>query len=325
MRARLALGGAAIGNLYRAVTDAAAEDTVCAALEAGIGLIDTAPYYGHGLAEQRLGAALRRWRGAKPLLSSKVGRVLDPVAPGDVGDFGFVDVPPFRPRFDYSRAGVRRSLEQSFARLGVERLDIALVHDVGQGVHGAAHADVLRVVLDETLPELEEAKRAGLVGAIGLGVNEWEVCAEVLQRAPLDVVLLAGRYTLLEQPALNSGFFDLCQQRGVRVLAAGVFNSGLLATPPSASSTYNYAVAPPVIVARATELWEACTRFGAAPQAAALQFAGAHPAVDWVVVGARSAAEIADLVRWRDEAIAPQLWDDLKRRGFIAAEAPAPA
>ncbi len=324
MLPRFGFGGAAIGNLYRAVSDEDARAALHAALSQGVTLIDTAPYYGHGLSETRIGAALRAWTGPKPMLSTKVGRVLDPVAPGETGDFGYVDTLPFRPRFDYSRDGVRRSLESSFARLGVERVDIALIHDIGANNHGAAHGAVMAQVLEETLPALKAARSEGLIGAIGIGVNEWEVSAEVLQHANLDYILLAGRYTLLEQPALSSGLLDLCTARGVRVLAAGVFNSGLLATAPSPASTYNYETALPQIVAQASRLWALCASFGVAPQAAALQFPLAHPAVACVVVGARSAGEIDDLVRWRAEPIPDALWDALKREGFILGDAPTP-
>lgn len=322
---RLGLGGAGLGNLYRAVSEADAEATVHAALAQGFGLIDTAPYYGHGLSEMRIGRALGAWRGARPVLSSKVGRVLEPLAAGEsAADFGFADPAPFAPRFDYSRGGVRRSLESSLERLGVARLDIALVHDIGAMTHGAANTELLRQVLDEALPELAAAREEGLIGAIGLGVNEVEVCADVLERAPLDCILLAGRYTILEQPALTSGLLARCAARGVRLLAAGVFNSGLLATQPTAVSTYNYAAAPGEILARAERLWALCASFGVEPQAAAVQFPAAHPVVAHVVVGARSAAEIADIARWRAATLPKDLWTALKRQGLIAAEAPTP-
>jgi D-threo-aldose 1-dehydrogenase len=319
------LGGAALGNLYRAVSDESARAAVHAALARGLTLIDTAPYYGHGLSETRIGAALRLWTGAPPLLSTKVGRVLDPVSPAETGDFGFVEALPFRPRFDYSRDGVRRSLDGSFARLGVDKVDIALIHDIGVQTHGASAHAVLAQVLDETLPALEAARDEGLIKAIGIGVNEWEVCVEVLRRAPLDCILLAGRYTLLEQPALASGMLDLCDERGVRVLAAGVFNSGLLATPPSPSSTYNYESAPADIVARASRLWTLCGSFNVAPQAAAVQFPLAHPAVSTVLVGLRSAEEVDDLARWRAVSIPNVLWDALKAEGLIVTDAPTPS
>src|SRR5882724_7637232 len=202
------LGCAPLGNLYRRLSNEAAFATIHAALMAGISYLDTAPFYGHGRSEQRIGEALRARTGPRPRLSTKVGRVLDPVAPGGEGDFGYADPLPFRPRFDYSKDGVRRSLEGSLSRLGVARIDMALIHDIGRLTHGEAHPVLLRRVLDETLPALEQARSEGLVGAIGIGVNECEVCLELLAHAPLDCILLAGRYTLLEQPALTSGLLD---------------------------------------------------------------------------------------------------------------------
>jgi D-threo-aldose 1-dehydrogenase len=320
----LGLGGAGLGNLYRAIDEDQAIGAVHAALAARFGLIDTAPYYGHGLSETRIGKALRTWRGARPLLSTKVGRVLDPVAPGEQGDFGFADPLPFRPRFDYSRDGIKRSLEGSLERLGVERIDVALIHDIGSLTHGEDHPRLLKQVLDETLPELEAARGKGLIGQIGIGVNEWEVCVELLSRASLDCILLAGRYTLLEQPALSSGMLDLCAARGVRVFAAGVFNSGLLATRPVPSSTYDYAPAAPEILERAGRLWAICESFGVEPQAAALRFPLAHRAVAAIIVGARSACEVEDLARWRQAPCPDGLWEELKRGGFIDAAAPVP-
>lgn len=319
---RWGFGGAAIGGLYRPVDAFEAQAAVHAGLSADFGLIDTAPYYGHGLSELRLGEALRAWTGPRPMISSKVGRVLDPAEPDRSGRFGFFDTAPFVPRFDYSRDGVRRSLEGSFERLGVAKLDAALVHDVGAATHGVEHERVLRQVLDETLPELERAREQGLVDRIGLGVNEWEVCVAVMQRARIDCVLLAGRYTLLEQPALTSGMLNLCVEQGVSVMAAGVFNSGLLATPPGAASMYNYEAASADIVAKAQAIWRVCAEHGVAPQAAALAFPALHPAVSTVIVGMRSAAEVAEIAAWRSQPIPPALWDDLKRGGFIDASAP---
>lgn len=318
------LGCAPIGNLYRAISDAQAIATVHAALAGGIGYLDTAPYYGHGRSESRIGDALSGWNGARPVLSTKVGRVLEPVAPGKEGDFGFVDPPPFRPRFDYSRGGVRRALEASLARLGVERIDIALIHDIGRTTHGDAHPMVMRQVLEETIPELRVARDEGKLRWIGIGVNECEVCLELPQLAELDCILLAGRYTLLEQPALTTGLLDLCTARGVRLLAAGVFNSGLLAAKPSGASKYNYENAPAEIRARAQELWDVCESYGVSPQAAAVQFPAAHPAMASTIVGARSPEEVADILRWRTESVPAGLWTALKKDGFIAADAPVP-
>jgi D-threo-aldose 1-dehydrogenase len=318
------LGGAAIGNLYRATSDADAEATIHAALAGRLGFIDTAPFYGHGRSETRIGAALKSWAGPRPLLSSKVGRVLDPVMPGEEGDFGFADPMPFRPRFDYSRAGVRASLEASLTRLGVDKLDIALVHDISPLVHGDEYPRQLKIVLDEALPELEAARAEGLVARIGLGVNETATCLDISERAPLDCVLLAGRYTLLEQGALTSCALDALHARGVSVIAAGVFNSGLLASAPSPESTYNYQPAPADMLARAARIWRICAGFGIPAQAAALRFPGAHPAIACVLVGARSAGEIADLLRWRAAAIPNELWAALTSERMLAEGAPTP-
>jgi D-threo-aldose 1-dehydrogenase len=321
----MGLGGAGIANLYRSVSADAAEATVHAALERGFHLIDTAPYYGHGLSETRIGRALASWRGPRPLICSKVGRVLVPVPPGAEGDFGFVDPLPYRPEFDYSRDGVRRSLDGSFHRLGIDKLDIALVHDIGARVHEQEHAQRMREFFDETWPALEEARAEGLVDRIGVGVREWEVCVEILDRAPIDVVMLAGRYTLLEQPALTSGMLDLCLHHGVRVLAAGVFNSGLLASKPSRESTYEYLPVSADVLARAFDLWNACEELGVPPPAAALQFPLLHPAIATVVVGPRSIAEVEQLARWQKTPIPVDFFDALRRRGLIHQEAPRPA
>jgi D-threo-aldose 1-dehydrogenase len=318
------LGCAPLGNLYRPLSDAQALATIHSALAAGISYLDTAPFYGHGRSEQRIGEALRAWPGPRPALSTKVGRVLDPVTPGEEGDFGYADPLPFRPRFDYSKDGVRRSLEGSLSRLGVARVDIALIHDIGRLTHGDAHPVLMRQVLDEALPALEQARSEGRIRWIGIGVNECEVCLELLERAPLDCILLAGRYNLLEQPALTSGLLALCAQRGTKLIAAGVFNSGLLATPPSAGSRYNYVNVPTPILARAQSLWQTCAAFGVAPQAAALQFPACHPVVASTIVGAKSPDEIAQIMAWRRASIPAALWTALKKDGFIAPDAPVP-
>lgn len=312
------LGGASIGNLYRAVSDAEAVATVHAALEAGLSYIDTAPYYGHGRSETRIGMALREWSGARPIISTKVGRALDPDSA--LGDSGFADPMPFRPRFDYSRAGVRASIEGSLQRVGVSRVDIVLVHDIGRAEHGSEYGAQLSRVLDEALPELDAMRSEGLLSFIGIGVNEPGPVLDILARAPLDCALIAGRYTLLEQPALE--MLERCAEAGVRAIVGGVFNSGLLASLPGADSTYNYATAPAPVVARAQAIWSACEQLGAVPQAAALRFPLTHRAVASVVVGARSPREVAEIAAWRDAPLPLTLWNALKLEGFIAHAAP---
>lgn len=319
------LGCAPIGNLYRPLSDDQAIATVHAALRAGVRYLDTAPYYGHGRSEQRIGEALRGWSGPRPTLSTKVGRVLDPVTPGNEGDFGYADPLPFRPRFDYSRDGVRRSLESSLARLGVDRVDIAFIHDIGRLTHGEAHPAVMQQVLDQTLPALDAARGAGLIKWIGIGVNECEVCIELLGRASPDCVLLAGRYTLLEQPALTTGLLDLCLKKGTKLIAAGVFNSGLLATKPTASSPYNYGDVPKEVLERAQELWGVCEAFDVPPQAAAVQFPAFHPATIATIVGAKHPDEVAQVLQWRRMPVPAALWTRLKKDGFIVGDAPTQA
>jgi D-threo-aldose 1-dehydrogenase len=319
---KIGLGGAGLGNLYRAVSDAEAAAAIEAALSGGISLIDTAPYYGHGLGEARIGVVLHSWGGRKPVLSTKVGRILEACAPRDVGDFGFVDPLPMRPRFDYSRSGIRHSLEGSLERLGLERVDIALVHDVGRQTHGEAHLPVLRQVIGEAIPELERMRSEGLIRYIGIGVNECDVCFDVMREVRLDCILLAGRYTAIEQPALTSGLLDLCAERGVRILAGGIFNSGLLSDTPSRQSTYNYLPATPEALSRAQRFWEICGRFGVPPQAAAIQFPIGHPAVSTVLIGARSATEVAKGLEWRNMPIPAALWMALKEAHLIEPSAP---
>ncbi len=314
----LGLGTAALGNLYRAVTDETAEATTRAALAAGIGYIDTAPHYGQGLSERRLGQALH---GRPATLSTKVGRVLHPISPppppGTVRH-GFVDGDAFEPAFDYSYDGVMRSFAASRQRLGEAPVAILLAHDLGALTHGAASGAHMRDFLDGGFSAMAELKAAGQVQAVGLGVNEWQVAEEVLAACDLDVVLLAGRYTLLEQTALDS-FLPLCQRRGVSVIAGGPFNSGILA----GDIHYDYDVAPPAIVARVKAIEAVCTAHGVTLAAAALHFPLTHPAVACVLAGMASPDQVeANLALWRTE-IPPALWDDLKTAGLLHGDTPA--
>lgn len=312
----LGFGSAALGNLYRAVTDDAAAAAMRAAFEAGIGYVDTAPHYGQGLSERRVGRAVAE---QEVTLSTKVGRVLRPIAqsaPGTVRH-GFVDGDAFEPEFDYSYDGVMRSFEDSRRRLDGARVSILLAHDLGLATHGDDAPRHMRDFLGGGYRAMAELKAAGEVQAIGLGVNEWQVCEEVLTSVDLDTVLLAGRYTLLEQTALDS-FLPLCQRRGVSVIAAGPFNSGILA----GDVHYNYDVAPPEIVTKVKALAAVCTAHGVPLAAAALQFPLAHPAVACVLAGMADAAQVAaNLALWQ-VAIPPALWDDLKSEGLLRADTP---
>ena len=312
----LGLGCAAFGNLYAAVPEGAVADALAAAVEAGVRYFDTAPYYGHGLSEARLGALLPGAEGV--LLSTKVGRSL---AQGEApGETGFVDAAFARPYFDYSRDAVLRQVEESLVRLRRDRIDILYVHDIGALVHGVDHPARFREALDGAFPALAELKAQGVVGRIGIGVNEIAVCLETLAEVDLDLILLAGRYTLLEQGPLER-LLPLCLDRGVGVVVGGPFNSGVLA----GGSHYDYAGVPPAVAARVQRMQALALRHGIALPAAALQFPLAHPAVVSVIPGARSAAEVRSNAAAMGEAIPAAFWAELKQEGLVHAGAPVPA
>jgi D-threo-aldose 1-dehydrogenase len=313
----LGFGAAALGNLYRAISDATARSCLDAALDAGIGYIDTAPHYGQGLSERRVGVAV-------PLgitVSSKVGRVLTPVAPSPAGTerHGFVDGDPFEPVFDYSYDGVLRSFESSQKRLHRERIDILLAHDLGHETHAADAPAHMKAFLEGGLRAMHDLKAQGLAGAIGLGVNEWQVCEEVMANADLDVVLLAGRYTLLEQGALET-FLPLCEAKGVSVIVGGPFNSGIL----TGGDHYDYGRVPPDICDRVTRLKTVCAAHNVPLAAAALQFPLAHPAVACVIPGMADAAEVTANTALFGHDLPSALWDDLKTEGLLHDCAPIP-
>nr|WP_303657438.1 aldo/keto reductase [Asticcacaulis aquaticus] len=313
----MGFGAAAIGNLYQPVTDADAAATVAAAVEAGIDYIDTAPRYGQGLSERRLGATLPK----NVTLSSKAGRVLSPITPPPPGTerHGFVDGDPFEEHFDYSYSGIMRSFEDSLKRLKRERIDILLAHDLGRETHGGQHDYHLQTFLRGGLEAMQNLKAQGLIGAIGLGVNESAICDQVMSAADIDVVLLAGRYTLLEQAPLD-GFFDRCAAKGVSIIAAAPFNSGMLAD----GQHYNYAAPPADIVDRVVRLKAVCAAHGVPLAAAALQFPLAHPVVVSVLTGMNSPAQVETNSALFRHPIPPALWADLKAEGLLSDAAPVP-
>lgn len=321
---RLGLGGAPLGNLFEAVSDDNARQLVEAAWRSGCRSFDTAPHYGHGLSERRLGDALRGRPRDAFVLSSKVGRLLTPDAAAPRAQHGYVDLLPFRQAWDFSAAGTRRSVEDSLQRLGLARLDVAYVHDPDAATHGAQAPGVLRQVLDETLPALRQLQTEGLVGAIGLGTNDVAVVLQVLAEADLDVLMLAGRYSLLDHSALPE-LLPLCTARGVRVALGGVFNSGILATGTrGGAATFNYAPAAGPWLERTARIEAVCQAFGVPLRAAALQFPLAHPAVDLVMLGARQAAEWEDAQAMLQHPAPPEFWAALQAQDLIPAGAPTP-
>ncbi|WP_189806547.1 aldo/keto reductase [Streptomyces tanashiensis] len=311
----LAFGAAAIGNLFTAVTDAEAEQAVHTAWDAGVRYFDTAPHYGLGLSERRLGAALRSRPRNQYVVSSKVGRLLEPTpgAPGDDLANGFAVPATHRRRWDFSARGVRRSIEGSLERLGLDRIDIVYLHDPDDHAGPA---------LDQAYPELDRMRREGTVGAIGVGMNQADLLARFIRETDLDAVLLAGRYTLLDQGGLTE-LLPLATDRGVDVVIGGVFNSGLLADPRP-GATYDYTAAPPDLLSRALDLKTVCERHGVPLRAAALRFPLGHPAVASVLVGTRSAAEARDAAAMLAHAVPDALWAELRERGLLPVDVPTP-
>lgn len=323
---RMGFGGAGLGNLYRAISESDAQATLQAAWDQGIRYFDTAPQYGLGRSESRVGAAVARFGREHLTLSTKVGRLLLDCAPDEVTPESFVDVPQKRIQFDYSYDGVMRSHEASLERLDVAGVDILLVHDVDAISQGSAEASDARVreLFDQGgYRALSELREAGEIAAIGAGVNEWEVCERLLGLADWDTFLLAGRYTLLEQEALNS-FLPLCVARDVGIILGGPYNSGILATGPVPGAKYNYAPAPQPVLDRVARIESVCAAHGVRLIEAALQFPLHHPAVRTVIPGAMSVAEVEANATVFGAAIPASLWTDLKTEGLIRKDAPVP-
>ncbi|HEY0314718.1 MAG TPA: aldo/keto reductase [Sphingomonas sp.] len=307
---RLGMGTAALGNLYRPVSDEQAAETLSAAFDAGIRYFDTAPHYGFGLAEERLGRALAGR--SDVIVSTKVGRLLAPIANGEGERHGFVDARPFEPVFDYSHDGVLRSLESSLGRLGRDRVDILFAHDIGALTHGEGHEAMLAQFLDGGYSALCRLRDEGVVDAIGIGVNEVAICLDLIDRVELDVILLAGRYTLLDRAAADR-LLPACLDRGIRIVVGGPYNSGILARPLAAATDprFDYAPAPADMLARARAMEAECLRAGASLPQAALQFPLRHPAVAAVIPGMASPAEVADNVARLSDHVPEPLWDAL--------------
>jgi D-threo-aldose 1-dehydrogenase len=323
----LGLGTATLGNLYAPVSDADAHDTVKTAFDAGVRFVDTAPFYGHGWSEHRVGEALRGYKRDDIVLSTKIGRLLKPKDPAQGIDGGvFAAVLPFDPVFDYSYDGVMRSVEDSLQRLGTHRIDVLLIHDVDRWTHGSEEAADRRrkEVLEGGYKAMVKLREGGAVGAIGAGLNEWDSCQKLAEASDLDCFLLAGRYTLLEQESLQT-FLPLCEKRGIGIFLGGPYNTGILATGAVPGAYYNYAPAKPAILERVRKIEAVCQRHKVALASAALQFPLAHPAVCSVIPGAKTAAEVKRNIATIEAPIPRDFWNELKREKLIADEAPLPA
>jgi D-threo-aldose 1-dehydrogenase len=323
---RLGFGGASIGGLFTAVGDEDAVDTIRHAWELGIRYFDTAPLYGYGASERRFGAALADRPRADYVLSTKVGRLvretvaippgadIDRQALGGRDDAYYVVADPVRIVFDYSGDGVRRSIEESLERLRLDRIDIALIHDPD---------DHWREAIEGAWPALERLRSEGVIRAVGAGMNQSAMLTRFVRETSMDAVLVAGRYTLLDQEAL-ADLLPACQERGVAVFVGGVMNSGVLADPKP-GATFNYAPAPPAVIDRARRIGEACARHDVPLRAAAMQFPMAHPAVASLVAGVRTAAHLDDYPTLLAHPIPTHLWSELRSEGLIDPDAPVPA
>ena len=323
---RLGLGGAPLGGLYSDVSPDAATQTVHRSFDLGARFFDTAPLYGVGKSEASLGAGLRGLDRDAFVVSTKVGRVLEPAAAQrDPGLFA--NPPPLEPRYDYSRDGILRSLDDSLARLQLDSVEIALMHDPDAGQSLWDDVDVepsyFRQALDEAYPALHRLKSEGVLQAIGIGMNQWQALARFARAADFDCFLLAGRYTLLDHSALPT-LMPLCEEKRISLILGGPYNSGILASDLSPGATYFYDEASADVLDRARAVKAVCDRHDAPLKAAALQFGLAHPAVASTVPGARSPAEVEENVRMVEHAIPIDLWADLKAEGLIPGEAPTP-
>ena len=325
---RLGFGGASIGGLYTAVSDADAIAVLRRAWDLGVRLFDTAPLYGYGASERRFGAALRDEPRDDFVLETKVGRLVrmpEAIPPGaDIDhqrlggrDDAFYAIDgPQRIVFDYSGDGVRRSIEESLERLGLDRIDIALIHDPD---------DHWQAAIDGAYPALARLREEGVIRAVGAGMNQSEMLARFVREADIDVVLLAGRYTILDQGALDE-LLPACLERSVGVFAAGVMNSGVLANPaPGAASRFNYTPAPPDVVERARRIAKVCDRHDVPLRAAAVQFAMAHPAMTALITGVRAPAHLEEYPALATRAIPADLWLELRSEGLIRPDAPTPS
>lgn len=314
------LGGAPLGGLYQAVSEAGAQQMLDGAWQAGLRYFDTAPYYGYTLSERRLGAKLASLPRDSFVVSTKVGRLMRPDAGVRPGDDGWAQPLPFRPHYDYSYDAVMRSYEDSLQRLGLARIDILYVHDIGSVTHGEQHAHYWQqLTRGGGFRALETLRDQGLVAAIGLGVNEWQVVHASMQEIRLDCTLLAGRYTLMEQTSLTP-LLDECVRHGNAIVVGGPFNSGILA----GNNKFNYADAPAEIAQRVAALQQVCAQFEVPLPAAALQFPLAHPAVVSCIPGAHDLAQLQQNIAWFEQAIPAELWRTLRERGLIDARAPLP-
>jgi D-threo-aldose 1-dehydrogenase len=324
----LGFGAASMGNLYQAVPDKEAQATLAGAIDSGINLFDTSPRYGAGLSERRVGDALRSLSKSEYILSTKVGRILKPDTKADINQLrhGFLTPMPFDAHYDYTYDGIIRSFEDSQQRLGLAEIDILLVHDIGAYTHGAEDEHYFRQFETSGYKALEELRKCGAIKAVGLGVNEVEVCERAMNIGQFDCFLLAGRYSLLEQAPLQQ-LLPKCEKHGASIILGGPYNSGILATGVNGNTTpyYDYAPAPKHIIERVAKIEAVCEQYQVTLAAAALQFPLGHSAVASVIPGLGSTKRVQHTIELFNEAIPGEFWQTLKNESLLEQAAPVPS
>jgi D-threo-aldose 1-dehydrogenase len=318
----LGFGSAPLGNYLRPLSEEDCDATLATAWDSGMRYFDTAPLYGLGLSEVRVGRMLQQQHRDDFVLSTKVGRLLEPCEPDEVNGMFFVETPQVRFVYDYSYDGIMRSYEESLKRLGLDRVDILYVHDICAFVHGGregSEARIQELIKLGGWKALTELRDSGVVSAIGAGVNEWQPCARLLELVDPDLFLLAGRYTLLEQDPIDH-LFPQCEEKGAGIVVGGPYNSGILA----GLDTYNYAEAPDDVVERVRKIEAVCKAHDVPMIRAALQFVTANPVVVSVIPGGQNVQETRQNAALMREEIPPALWEELKEKQLIHSEAPTP-
>jgi D-threo-aldose 1-dehydrogenase len=317
---RLGFGSAPLGGLLRETLEAEAAAAVGAALAAGLSYFDTAPQYGGGLAETRLGSALRGRPRDQIVVSTKIGKLVRPIAGAPPQTVGFIGAPAHQIDYDYSYDGVLRSLQESLNRLGISRIDFLLIHDVNRKYHGDRVHERLEQAVAGACKALAELRAQRVIGAFGPATKDLDIACAFVERVDVDCVMLPARFTLLDQSACDQ-LIPLCQGRGIAILAAAPFDSGILATGPVPGATYDYQPASPAILDRVRRIVKVCREFDVALPAAAMQFPLRHPSVASVVTGMRTAAEVATNLSLLRAPIPGEFWRALVRPGLLRPDA----
>ena len=316
-------GTAPVGNIFEEIDEKTSDEMFQVAWDSGVRFYDTAPMYGHGLSEYRTGYSLRWKNRSDFVLSSKVGRLLHPARKEDINYAPWTNAGRFEVEFNYSYDATMRSVDDSLQRMGLESIDILYIHDIDKFTRGDEQPEVFETAMNGAWRALSKLRDERVVKAIGVGVNEWEVCQDALEQRDFDCFLLAGRYTLLEQEALDT-FLPLCEQRNASVVVGGGFNSGSLATGAKDGAKSNYSPAPETIKRRVQAIESVCKEFQVPLPAAALQFVVAHPAVPTFMAGTRTVKQLKQNIAWFSHPIPSEFWTALKSKRLIREDAPTP-